>query len=368
MQGAAAQQGLGPAGAADVMPDVAIVNAAGPANSNVVTAAAARLERWQGGRAAAAAVHYQQQQEDSDDEWTVEAQDAVVIGDGESDEDDDVIATLSTAFSTKYYTPRHSLAYESRRSSVAVEQATEQQYSGYFDRRPDNSFIARNQTQQQQQQQGHMMPASVAAAAAAAKALLAVPTAAVNYSSTAPAATASKTAAAPVGMRKSNSRLALQQLQPLLESEPHDFGDEESTCYQSAGSNSCRSSSEGCFTAASRAEELEQVLAYHSPGNTDFSDTERCVAAAGPGTGPAKEQESIAHANAQLLEPAQQSLPLSLAAASAAGDLGSLPVQGLLSAVGAPDMAYLTVGELLQALTQAVVQQQQQQQRSQCVS
>uniref|UniRef100_A0A383V4M8 Uncharacterized protein n=1 Tax=Tetradesmus obliquus TaxID=3088 RepID=A0A383V4M8_TETOB len=328
-------------------------------HANSGSAAAQRRSHW----------HQQQQQQqqhedDDDDDWTVEAEDAVLIGDGESDEDDAVVATLSTALSSKFYTPRHSLAYESRRGSLAAEQAAEQ-YSGYFERRPDNSTANSSQPlqQQQQQQHGQLLPASVAAAAAAAKAVLAVvEEPAVKDSNTPPAAAAGRAAgpaaaAAPAGLRKSNSRLALQ---PLLEAEPLDCWDEDSACFQSAASSIC-SGSHACFTAASQGGELEQVLAYHSTASTPLTGHSTHAASAvlsDAGTGVAADHiRRLQLADAQPTMPVPHHDTRSLAAPGG-GDLGSLPVQGLLSAVGGPDLGCLTVGELLQLLTQAVLQQQ----------
>jgi hypothetical protein len=284
-------------------------------------------------------------------EWTEGEDDEVAVSDaGEGDEDDDVIATLSTALSSRYYTPRHSLAYESRRASMAAEQAADAQHSGYFDRRPDNSGSNSSsnvsyQQQQQQQQQDKLRSATVAAAAAAAKALLAAVElprpAAVALA--APVGIAQLAVAPPLaaGLNESSSR---QALQPLLEGEPLDCWDEDSACFQSAGSSSCGSSA--YLTAASQGAELDQVLAYHSSASADEHG----------GSAAAVQGATALSTHAT---PAAGG-----AVTSTSGDVGSLPVHELLSAAGVPDMSCLTVGEVLQLLTKAVMQQQQQQQHS----
>jgi hypothetical protein len=275
-------------------------------------------------------------------EWTEDEDDEVAVSEAaQGDDDDDVIATLSTALSSRYYTPRHSLAYESRRASMAAEQAADMQHSGYFDRRPDNSGSSSSSSHPVQQQQ--LFPASVAAAAAAAKALLVEvelpkPAALAPLAAVGAAQPLAAVALPAGGLKESSSR---QALQPLLEGEPLDCWDEDSACFQSAGSSSC-SSSDACLTLASQGAELDQVLAYHSsvrPGDHGESTA------------------AVQHGGADLsphVTPAAGG-----AVTSTSGDVGSLPVHELLSAAGAPDLSCLTVGEVLQLLTKAVMQQQQ---------
>jgi hypothetical protein len=282
----------------------------------------------------------------------------VAVSDGGEggEDDDDVIVTLSTALSSTYYTPRHSLAYESRRASMAAEQAADaQQHSGYFDRRPDTSVPSSSQPSKQQQ----LCPASVAAAAAAAaKALLTLPAlAAVEEPGPAGAASCSAQPAAPTsaGLKKSASR---QALQPLLECEPLDCWDEDSACFQSAVSSTC-SSSEACLTAASQGAELEQVLAYHS--NSSLGNSSEVAAHASTDHACAAVQQAPAVGPEARQAPA--AVPPAAVPPAAVGDVGALPVHELLSAAGVPDLSCVTVGEMLQLLTKAVVQQQQQHSR-----